>query len=364
MLSSIWLFLSIHMADLHEVYMRRCLELAQLGAGFVAPNPMVGAVLVYENRIIGEGWHRQYGGPHAEVNCINSVTDTDQALIPFSTLYVSLEPCAHYGKTPPCSKLIIEQQIKKVVVGCRDPFEAVNGKGIEQLQHAGVEIIVNVLEKECIVLNQRFFNFHQIHRPYIVLKWAQTVDGFIASDTTDRLLISNPDTNRLVHQWRAEESTILVGTETALKDDPSLTNRLWYGKNPLRMVIDRNLRLPASLMMFNDGQPVIVFNEKKEGQEGSIKYVKVNEESPFIHQMLSYCYEQQIQSILVEGGAALLNSFLAEKCWDELRVITNLNIKTGIGLKAPELPVVKVFETIRIESDEIRFYHNDQPFAI
>lgn len=364
MLSSIWLFLSIHMADLHEVYIRRCLELARLGAGFVAPNPMVGAVLVHENRIIGEGWHRQYGGPHAEVNCINSVTNADHALIPFATLYVSLEPCAHYGKTPPCSKLIIEQQIKKVVVGCRDPFEAVNGKGIEQLQNAGVEVIVNVLEKECITLNQRFFSFHQLQCPYIVLKWAQTADGFIASGTSDRLLITHSDTNRLVHQWRSQESAILVGTETALKDNPSLTNRLWYGKNPLRMVIDRNLRLPASLAMFNDGYPVLVFNEKKEGEEGAIKYVKVNAQSSVVHQILAYCYELQIQSVLVEGGTALLNSFLREKCWDELRVITNLNMKTGAGVKTPELPVVKASQIIRIESDEIRFYHNDQSFAI
>ncbi len=364
MLSSIWLFLSIHMTDLHEVYMRRCLELAQLGAGAVAPNPMVGAVLVYENRIIGEGWHRQYGGSHAEVNCLDNVTDSDRALISSSTLFVSLEPCAHYGKTPPCTKLIIEQQIKKVVIGCSDPFKAVNGKGIEQLQNAGVEVIVNVLEKECISLNQRFFSFHQLHRPYIVLKWAQTADGFIASNTSDRLLITHGDTNRLVHQWRSEESAILVGTETALKDNPALTNRLWYGKNPLRMVIDRNLRLPASLTMFNDGHPVLVFNEKKEGQEGTIKYVKVNRALPAVHQILKYSCEQQIQSILVEGGAVLLRSFLQEGYWDELRVITNLKMKTGTGLEAPELPVVSALKTIRIGSDEICSYYNDQSLAL
>lgn len=364
MLSSIWLFLFIHMADPHEVYMRRCLDLAQLGAGFVAPNPMVGAVLVHNNKIIGEGWHRQYGGPHAEVNCINSVINADQVLIPASTLYVSLEPCAHYGKTPPCTKLIIERQIKRVVIGCRDPFEAVNGKGIEQLQNAGVEVIINVLEQECKTLNQRFFSFHQLDRPYIILKWAQTADGFMASDTAERLLITHPGTNRLIHQWRAEEAAILIGTETALKDDPSLTNRLWYGKNPLRILIDRNLRLPASLTMYNDSHPVIVFNEKKEGQEGAIKYIKVNKASSVIHQILAYCYEQQIQSILVEGGAALLASFLREGYWDELRTITNLKMKMGAGLRAPELPVATVSKTTHIDSDEIRFYYNDQSFAV
>jgi diaminohydroxyphosphoribosylaminopyrimidine deaminase / 5-amino-6-(5-phosphoribosylamino)uracil reductase len=364
MLSSIWLFLPIHMADLHEAYMHRCIELAQLGAGFVAPNPMVGAVLVYENRIIGEGWHQQYGGAHAEVNCINSVKTTDRALIPFSTLYVSLEPCAHYGKTPPCTKLIMEQQIKKVVIGCRDPFEAVNGKGIEQLQNAGVEVMVNVLEKECIKLNRRFFGFHQLGRPYIILKWAQTADGYMASNKPERLLITHADTNRIVHQWRAEESAILVGTETALKDNPSLTNRLWYGKSPLRMVIDRKLRLPSSLHILNDGHPVIIFNEEKEGQEGTVTYVLVVKESSIITQILSYCYGKQIQSILVEGGAALLDSFLQEGYWDELRTITNLQLNTGLGLKAPELPSAPVSKTIRIGSDEIRFYYHDQSLAL
>lgn len=364
MLSSIWLFLPFRMTDLHEAYMFRCIELAQLGAGSVAPNPMVGAVLVHDNRIIGEGWHQQYGGPHAEVNCIKSVTEADRAFIPFSTLYVSLEPCAHYGKTPPCTKLIIEQQIKKLVIGCRDPFEAVNGKGIEQLQNAGIALMVNVLEKECKQLNRRFFSFHQLNRPYIVLKWAQTDDGYIASNTSERLLITHADTNRIVHQWRAEESAILVGTATVLKDNPSLTNRLWSGKNPLRMVIDRELRLPLSLNMFHDEYPVIVFNEEKEGQEGTITYVRVEKVSSIIHQILLYCYQKQIQSILVEGGATLLKSFLQEGYWDELRTITNLQLNIGFGLRAPVLPAAAISNTIRIGSDEIRFYHNDQSLAL
>jgi diaminohydroxyphosphoribosylaminopyrimidine deaminase/5-amino-6-(5-phosphoribosylamino)uracil reductase len=360
MLSSIWLFLSIHMADLHEAYMYRCIELARRGAGSVAPNPMVGAVLVHENRIIGEGWHEQYGGPHAEVNCIKTVAETDRELIPFSTLYVSLEPCAHFGKTPPCTKLIIEEKIKKVVVGCRDPFEAVNGKGIEQLRNAGIEVIVNVLEKESIKLNQRFFCFHQLHRPYIVLKWAQTNDRFMAGATSERLFITNANSNRLVHQWRSEESAILIGTGTALKDNPSLTNRLWQGKSPLRMVIDRKLRLPGSLALLNDGYPLIVFNEEKESTEGTVQYIKLEKAASLIPQILSYCYRQKVQSVLVEGGAALLEAFVREGYWDEIRTLTNLQLNIGNGLKAPVLPEITASKTIRIGSDEIRFYQQDQ----
>lgn len=360
MLSSIWLFLSIHMANLHEVYMHRCIELALQGAGFVAPNPMVGAVLVHEGRIIGEGWHKQYGGPHAEVHCINSVPVKDQQLIPFSTLYVSLEPCAHYGKTPPCTDLIIEKKIKKVVIGCRDPFDAVNGKGIELLRQSGVEVIEPVLEAEAKMLNRRFFCFHLLKRPYILMKWAQTADGFIASDTDERLLITDEATNRLVHQWRAEEAAILVGTATIRKDNPSLTNRLWYGKHPLRMMIDRQLVLPASLDIFHDGHPVIVFNEHKEGREKNIQYVKFETQSSLIPQILTYCYQHQIQSILVEGGASLLSSFLQAGYWDEIRTLTNQKLYIEKGLKAPALPPVLPVKKISMGNCEINFYDQYQ----
>lgn len=355
---------AIRMTHLHEAYMYRCIELARMGAGFVAPNPMVGAVLVHENKIIGEGWHRQYGGPHAEVNCLQSVADEDRVLISSSTLYVSLEPCAHYGKTPPCTKLVIEQQIKKVVIGCRDPFEAVNGKGIEQLQDAGVEVLVNVLQEECMRLNQRFFCFHRLHRPYIILKWAQTADGFMDTDTPERLLITQAPTNRLVHQWRSQESAILIGTTTALKDNPSLTNRLWYGKHPLRMVIDRKLSLPSSFTMFNDGLPLVVFNEEKSVTDKNIQYVQISKTASVIAQILSYCYEQQIQSILVEGGAFLLSSFLREGYWDELRTLTNQELYVKSGLKAPDAPAGKPLKIQHIGTDEIRFYHHDQSIAL
>lgn len=352
------------MPDLHKAHMERCIQLACLGAGYVAPNPMVGAVLVYENRIIGEGWHQQFGGPHAEVNCINSVDEINQSLIPLSTLYISLEPCAHYGKTPPCTKLIIEQQIKKVVVGCRDPFEAVNGKGIEQLKKEGIEVIVGILERECRQLNQRFFCFHQLHRPYIILKWAQSRDGFMAGNTNERLLITHQETNRLVHQWRSEEAAILVGTTTALKDNPSLTNRLWHGKSPLRLVIDRHLSLPSALTMFNDRQPLVVYNEQKEGVEGNVRYVQLKPSKSFIPQIIDDCYQQQIQSILVEGGSVLLQSFLEEGYWDELRILTNQQLYVSEGLASPIIPAIPPIKKLQIAADEISFYYHSQLSAV
>ena len=243
--------------------MSRCIELAKLGAGFTAPNPMVGAVLVYDNRIIGEGYHRHYGHAHAEVNCIASVKKEDEPFIRQSVLYVSLEPCAHHGKTPPCADLIIEKKIPMVVVGSRDPFKEVDGKGIEKLQAAGVEVQEDVLEKECIDLNKRFFTFHTWRRPYIILKWAQSDDGKIAKTGHSRVLISNDYTNRLVHKWRSEEASILVGTNTALMDNPSLDTRLWKGPNPVRLVVDKNLALPASLNVFDQKIKTIIFNTLK-----------------------------------------------------------------------------------------------------
>ena len=243
--------------------MYRCLQLAQAGAGHVAPNPMVGAVLVYNNRIIGEGYHREYGMPHAEVNCIASVKKEDLRLVNKSVMYVSLEPCAHYGKTPPCADLIIQYRIPKVVVGCRDPFPEVNGKGIEKLLAAGVNVTTGILEKECRELNKRFFTFHTQRIPYIVLKWAQSSDGAIAATDGSAIQISNAYSSILVHRWRSEEAAILVGTRTAMLDDPALTTRLWPGKNPVRLVIDRELKLPVSLRLFDESVPTVIFNELK-----------------------------------------------------------------------------------------------------
>nr|WP_295195533.1 MULTISPECIES: bifunctional diaminohydroxyphosphoribosylaminopyrimidine deaminase/5-amino-6-(5-phosphoribosylamino)uracil reductase RibD [unclassified Sediminibacterium] len=344
------------MSDLHQEYMFRCLELARHGAGFVSPNPMVGAVLVYQNRIIGEGWHQMYGGPHAEVNCIRSVSQADEHLIPNSTLYVSLEPCAHFGKTPPCSHLIIEKKIHRVVVACSDPFEAVNGKGIQLLEQAGIEVMTGVLEKEAMDLNNRFFCFHQQNRPYIILKWAQSSDGFIAGISEDRLLITHEQTNRLVHRWRSEEAAILIGTETAIKDNPSLTNRYWLGKSPLRLVVDRQLRLPENLVMFRDGNPVIIFNEQKNDQQGELRFVKINTDQSFIDQLFVYCYQNGVQSILVEGGAKLLQSFIDADQWDEARIITNTTLQVGSGLPAPMIKSTPMVHSFTSMTDQINMY--------
>src|SRR5690348_3772405 len=281
--------------------MSRCIQLAKLGAGNVAPNPMVGGVLVYENKIIGEGYHQRFGEAHAEVNCINNVAEENKSLIEKSTMYVSLEPCAHHGKTPPCSDLIIQKKIKKVIVGCQDIFKEVAGKGIEKLENAGVEVITGVLEHECRDLNRRFFTFHQKQRPYIILKWAQSANGKIGSDGDERILISNNYSNRLVHKWRSEEAAILVGTNTVLKDNPSLTTRLWKGNNPVRIVIDKELKIPPSSKIFNEQAETLIFNLSKSSATKNIRFIKLDNEN-FLKELLDWLYKNNIQSVLVEGG--------------------------------------------------------------
>jgi riboflavin-specific deaminase-like protein len=542
----------------NEIYMHRCLELAQLGAGSVAPNPMVGAVLVHDERIIGEGYHQQYGKAHAEPNCIASVTTDDKHLIEQSTLYVSLEPCAHFGKTPPCADLIVAMKIPKVVIGCRDPFVQVNGKGIEKLKAAGVEVELGVLEKECKELNKRFFAFHTQHRPYVILKWAQTLDGKIGPHLTSpngvrthtqpllkedslqsqnefsaeefyweadlltykllknfvsenrakpteaedflwqqlrgnklnysfrrqhiignfivdfvclakklvievdglihqlpenrisdeertmwlglkgysvirfsneeilfdientlnkirqklnelpfapkknfesskkenlnineetsvseasvllspvggvgggRLLISNEHTNRLVHKWRSNEMAIAVGTNTALFDDPELTTRLSPGQNPIRIVVDMDLRLPKTLKLFNSKTPTIVFNIKEhtlplekisieELRQIGTGYYQVTEDVSVVHQMMHALYRMNIQSVLIEGGSYLLQSFIDEEMWDEARVITNEQLSIGGGLAAPILKNEILQSLEQFFSDVVRTYQN------
>jgi diaminohydroxyphosphoribosylaminopyrimidine deaminase / 5-amino-6-(5-phosphoribosylamino)uracil reductase len=316
--------------------MKRCIQLAKQGAGKVAPNPMVGAVLVYENRIIGEGYHQKYGEAHAEVNCVNSVKEEDKPFIEKSTLYVSLEPCAHFGKTPPCTNLIISQKIKKVVIGCTDIYKEVSGKGIQKLKDAGVEVIVGVLEKECIDLNKRFFTFHQKRRPYIILKWAQSANGKIGSLEGERILISNDYTNRLVHKWRSEESAILVGTNTALKDNPHLTTRWWQGKNPTRIFIDKELKLPHTLNLFNDEADTIVFNLYKNEERNNRLFIKI-EENNFLQSFIDSLFAMNKQSVLVEGGAKTLQSFIDAGLWDEARIITNEELRINNGVTSPEL---------------------------
>jgi diaminohydroxyphosphoribosylaminopyrimidine deaminase/5-amino-6-(5-phosphoribosylamino)uracil reductase len=342
-----------------QTYMQRCIQLAQPGAGNVAPNPMVGAVLVYNDRIIGEGYHMQYGQPHAEVNCINNVATADVGLIADSEMYVSLEPCAHYGKTPPCADLIIRHNIKKVFIGCRDPFEEVNGKGIEKLKAAGVVVVSGILEKECIDLNKAFFTFHIKQRPYIILKWAQSADGFIGagsqSNSAERIFISNELTNRLVHKWRSETAAILVGTETALMDDPSLTTRLWKGKNPARLIIDRALRLPSTLKVFDRSVPTIIFNDLQSSEENNLTYYDLQGTEDLLQTVCSVLYQRKFNSVLVEGGARLLQSFIDAGLWDEARIITNKNLLLYDGVPSPILKAGTVVERQTYLSDEVAF---------
>ncbi len=350
--------------------MNRCLQLATLGAGHVAPNPMVGSVLVYEDRIIGEGYHQQYGQAHAEVACIASVKEHDKPLVQQATLYVSLEPCAHWGKTPPCADMIVAQQIPNVVVGCRDPFPQVNGKGIEKLLAAGVEVSLGVLEKECNELNKRFFTFHTAHRPFIILKWAQSGNGKIGS-IGERIFISNEYSNRLVHKWRSEEAAIVVGTNTALADNPQLNTRLWSGKNPIRIVVDINLRLPQSLHLFDKTVPTIVFNkhqhslpfEKIAANElTGVHYYQITEDVSLVPQLLNGLYRLGIQSILVEGGAQLLQSFIDEGAWDEARVITNEKLIIADGLPSPQLKDRVFMIEENFSSDKLRIYKSESSF--
>jgi len=339
--------------------MHRCLHLARLGGGRVAPNPMVGAVLVHSDRIIGEGYHQQFGQAHAEVNCINSVREADKHLIPQSTLYVSLEPCAHFGKTPPCADLIIAHKIRKVLIGCRDPFVQVNGKGIEKLHAAGIETEVGIVEEACKELNKRFFLFNTQHRPYIVLKWAMSADGKIAPDDGSRVFISNEKTNRLVHKWRSEEMAILVGTNTAAFDDPELTTRLWPGSNPVRLVIDQHLRLPSSLKLFNGKVKTVVFNLHKHEEKQNLLYYQVAQDASIVHQAVNALYQMKIQSVLIEGGTQLLQSFIDEGLWDEARVICNEELIMGNGIAAPQLQHYSLTEAQFLSTDTIRYYKNN-----
>jgi diaminohydroxyphosphoribosylaminopyrimidine deaminase / 5-amino-6-(5-phosphoribosylamino)uracil reductase len=345
---------------IHQRYMQRCLELAKLGAGHVAPNPMVGAVLIYEDKIIGEGYHQQYGQAHAEVNCINSIKEEDRPFIQKSTLYVSLEPCAHHGKTPPCADLIIANKIPNVIVACRDSYVEVDGKGIDKLKAAGVNVTLGILEKEARELNKRFFTFHEKHRPYIILKWAQSNDGKIANADHSRVFISNKQSNILVHKWRSEEASILVGTNTALYDDPSLTTRLWTGNNPVRMVIDSELRLPASLHLFDNTVPTIVFNKHKNVVQGFITYYKLRTDKNINLQILNALYELNLQSVIVEGGTRLLQSFIDNDYWDEVRVITNTGLSIADGLSAPIFESDQFVKEEMILNDRISYYKENE----
>jgi diaminohydroxyphosphoribosylaminopyrimidine deaminase/5-amino-6-(5-phosphoribosylamino)uracil reductase len=347
-------FCCLPMELIHANYMRRCLQLASLAAGNTAPNPMVGAVLVNNDRIIGEGFHEQYGQAHAEVNCLQKIHD--QHVLENSTLYVSLEPCAHFGKTPPCADLIISKGIKKVVIGCRDPFEQVNGKGIEKLVAAGIDVTQGILETECMQLNKRFFTFHLKHRPYIILKWAESSNGMMASTGSQRSFISNEISNRLVHKWRAEETAILVGTETALADNPSLTTRLWKGKHPVRVVIDMNLRLPSTLHLFDGSVLTVVFNGNLHKGGENILYYQLDSSAAILPQIADGLFKLNLQSVIVEGGAKTLQAFIDAGYWDEARIITNHELRLENGKPSPAMRDAVQTGKECIMSDTIRYF--------
>src|SRR5476651_595556 len=347
----------------HEIYMRRCLELAALGMGSVSPNPMVGAVIVYDGKIIGEGYHQQYGKAHAEVNAVTQVLlqfDNAADLLKQATIYVTLEPCAHYGKTPPCADLIIKHQIPNVVVGCRDPFDQVNGKGIEKLQAAGINVVVGISEAGCLDLNKRFFTRVKKQRPYILLKWAQTSDGFFAPADNSQFWITGKASRKLVHQWRGEEDAILIGKNTALIDNPQLNVRYGSGRSPKRVVIDRNLELPESLNIFDQSVETFVFNALKTDVDGKIKYIALEDFDNFVPQYILFqLYLQDVQSVIIEGGAKTSEAFINASLWDEARVFTgNVTLKNGI-----KAPVIEgdIISTDNIGEDELRII---KPYAV
>jgi len=339
--------------------MQRCLQLAENGLGQTAPNPLVGCVIVHNGKIIGEGYHQRFGEAHAEVNAFRSVMNQD--LLKESTLYVNLEPCAHYGKTPPCSDLIIEKNIPRVVIGNIDIHSSVSGKGIKKLQSAGVDVTVSVLENECTELNKRFFTYYKYKRPYIILKWAQTKDGFIdkerINDEKGINWITSPDTKRLVHLWRSQEQAILVGKNTVINDNPALTVREVAGKNPVRLVVDKNLSLNEHFNIFNNEAQTIVFNRlKSEVENQQPKLIQLSFDGTELNQLLHHLYEQRIQSVIVEGGAYTLNQFISSNLWDEARVLTG-NVSFESGLKAPALRG-KVSEEMILDTDILKLYYN------
>jgi diaminohydroxyphosphoribosylaminopyrimidine deaminase/5-amino-6-(5-phosphoribosylamino)uracil reductase len=321
-----------HDHHIDEIFMQRAMELALLGSGHVSPNPLVGSVIVHSGKIIGEGWHRKYGGPHAEVNAVNDVAD--KSVLKESTIYVALEPCSHVGKTPPCCDLLIHHQFKKVVVANVDPNPLVNGGGLHKLREAGIEVITGVLEKMGRQLNKRFFTFIEKQRPYIILKWAQTADGFVARKNFDSKWISNEFSRQLVHKWRTEEDAVLVGMRTAQHDNPQLNVRDWSGRNPVRVVIDRFLKLNEKINLFDGSQKTLCYNVLKHEDFHNFSLIRIEEDN-FLESLVHDLYKQKIQSVIVEGGAQTLQGFIESGLWDEARVFVSPHI-FGSGIKAPQ----------------------------
>lgn len=330
------------MNALDELYMRRCLQLARCAAGSTSPNPVVGAVIVCDGRIIGEGYHIRAGEPHAEVNAVRSVKQADRSLLSQSTIYVTLEPCSHYGKTPPCCDLIIKEGIRRVVIGTTDNNECVNGRGIARMKNAGIDVVVGVLENECLAANRPFFTYNRLSRPAVTLKWAQTADGFVDVEREGGmpLRISTPVSQVAVHKLRAMHDAILVGTRTALLDNPSLNLRCWTGRAPLRLVIDRAGVLPATLNLFDGTLPTVVYTAKEIlGKFGKkIEQVVLDFSKDVLPQILSHLHSVKVESLLVEGGVELLQSFIDASLWDEARVEVNSSLLVGSGVPAPSIP--------------------------
>ena len=341
-----------------EKYIKRCIELAKNGRGTTYPNPLVGSVIVYENKIIGEGWHKKSGEPHAEVNAINSVKD--KSLLSKSTIYVSLEPCSHFGKTPPCADLIVTYGIPNVVIGTTDPNVKVAGNGIKKLLEAGKNVIVGVLEEECQELNKRFFTFHQKKRPFIVLKWAESSNGFISPEIKleqKPFWITNEFSRQLVHKWRSEEQAILVGTQTVIDDNPSLTVRDWAGENPIRIVIDRNNKISKESHIFdNQARTIILTATELPSEKENIVFEQIDFNTNSTEQIVALLYENQIQSIIIEGGRRTLQAFIDANLWDEARVFHG-DCYIENGTKAPILNAIKSSK-LTIKKDTLLIFRN------
>lgn len=337
-----------------EQYIKRCIELARKAEGETYPNPLVGSVIVCNGKIIGEGWHKKAGKPHAEINAINSVEDP--SLLPFSDIYVSLEPCSHFGKTPPCALKITEIGFKRVIIGTLDPHEKVNGKGKKIIEDAGIKVSSGILKQECQELNKRFFTYHQKKRPYIMLKWAQSQDGFLDRNFKP-VPIGNTLTKQFVHLLRSEEHAILVGTNTALNDNPSLTTREITGRNPVRILIDFELKVPENFNVYNTEAKTFVFNSFKEEVNGNVHFIRIEKEN-LLRNLLDKLYEHQIQSVLVEGGSFTLQQFIAEELWDEAIIIKNPNLLLENGTKAPEFYFTPI-KTENFRDNTVEFYRKN-----
>uniref|UniRef100_UPI0040499032 bifunctional diaminohydroxyphosphoribosylaminopyrimidine deaminase/5-amino-6-(5-phosphoribosylamino)uracil reductase RibD n=1 Tax=Flavobacterium sp. TaxID=239 RepID=UPI0040499032 len=342
----------------HEKYMARCIQLAKNGLGTTYPNPLVGSVIVYNGKIIGEGWHKKAGEAHAEVNAINSVKD--KTLLSKATIYVSLEPCSHFGKTPPCADLIAYHKIPNVVIGTIDSFAKVAGNGIKKLMQSSAKITLGVLEKECKELNKRFFTFHEKKRPYIILKWAETEDGFIApleKDEKKPVWITNQYSRQLVHKWRTEEQGILVGTNTVLEDNPSLEARDYFGQSPTRIIIDKNNKIEDSFQIKNQKtQTIIITNNDILIKKTNIIYKIIIFDTDFIENLLKYLHSINIQSVIIEGGTRTIQSFIDANLWDEARVFSNNTIFLK-GIEAPKLQF-KNCTSYSVEEDQLKLFIN------